>query len=95
MNCGVELDALNTAQAIVAELPQGSFAQLSLGEGVDSENLTAGYDDGVLHMTIPASPKTQSRRLRSPARPGDSRVVPGTTVEQGETPADSLSASAG
>ena len=95
MNCGVELDALNTAQAIVAELPQGSFAQLSLGEGVDSENLTAGYDDGVLYMTIPASPKTQSRRLRSPVRPGDSRVVPGTIVEQGETPADSLSASAG
>jgi HSP20 family protein len=45
-------------QVIAAERPQGSFArQLSLGEGVDSENLTAGYADGVLHVTIPASPK--------------------------------------
>ena len=42
----------------------GSFArQLSLGEGVDSENLTAGYANGVLHVTIPASPKTQARRV--------------------------------
>ncbi len=41
-------------QVIAAERPQGSFArQLSLGEGVDSENLTAGYTDGVLHVTIP------------------------------------------
>jgi HSP20 family protein len=49
-------------QVIVAERPQGPFTRrLSLGEGVDSENLTAGYADGVLHLTIPASPKTQPR----------------------------------
>ena len=37
----------DSGQVIVAERPQGSFArQLSLGEGVDSENLTAGYTDG-------------------------------------------------
>ena len=54
----------DSGQVIVAERPQGSFArQLSLGEGVDSENLTAGYADGVLHVTIPASPKTQARRV--------------------------------
>ena len=51
-------------QVIVAERPQGSFTrQLSLGEGVDSENLTADYADGVLHVTIPVSPKTQARRV--------------------------------
>jgi HSP20 family protein len=39
---------------IVAERPQGSFTrQLSLGEGVDSENLTAGYADGVLPCDHP------------------------------------------
>jgi HSP20 family molecular chaperone IbpA len=44
----------DSGQVIVAEPPQGSFArQLSLGEGVDSENLTAGYAGGVLHVTIP------------------------------------------
>ena len=51
-------------QVIVAERPQGSFTrQLSLGEGVDAEHLTAGYADGVLHVTIPASPKAQARRV--------------------------------
>jgi HSP20 family protein len=52
------------AQVIVAERPQGSFSrQLSLGEGVDSEHLTADYAEGVLHVTIPASPKVQPRRI--------------------------------
>ena len=61
----------DSGQVIVAERPQGSFArQLSLGEGVDSENLTAGYAGGVLHVTIPASPKTRARRVKSPVRPG-------------------------
>jgi hypothetical protein len=33
----------DSEQVIAADLPQGSFAQwLTLGEGVDAENLTAG-----------------------------------------------------
>jgi len=76
-------------QVIVAERPQGSFTrQLSLGEGVDSENLTAAYADGVLHLTIPVSPKTQARRVEITHAPGGSRTVPGT-AEPGEAPASS------
>src|SRR6266571_7036591 len=61
----------DSAQVIVAERPQGSFArQLSLGEGVDSENLTAGYADGVLHVTIPRHRRPRPAGLRSPMRPG-------------------------
>ncbi len=49
---------------IAAERPQGSFSrQLTLGEGVDADHLTATYADGVLHVTIPASPKVQPRRI--------------------------------
>ena len=77
-------------QVIVAERPQGSFTrQLSLGEGVDSENLTAAYADGVLHLTIPVSPKTQARRIEITHAPGGSRTISGSTVEQGEAPAGS------
>ena len=77
-------------QVIVAERPQGSFTrQLSLGEGVDAENLTASYADGVLHVTIPASPKTQARRVEVTRAAGGSRIVPGSTVEPGEAPAGS------
>jgi HSP20 family protein len=71
-------------QVIVAERPQGSVArQLSLGEGVDPENLTAGYADGVLHVTIPASPKAQARRVEVTRAAGGSRVVPGSTARAG------------
>ena len=63
--------------------------QLSLGEGLNSENLTAGYADGVLHVTIPASPKAQARRVQVTRAAGGSRVVPGSTVAPDEAPADS------
>ena len=77
-------------QVIVAERPQGSFTrQLSLGEGADSENLTAGYAGGVLHLTIPVSPKAQARRIEITQAPGGSRTISGSTVGQGEAPAGS------
>ena len=83
-------------QVIAAERPQGSFArQLSLGEGVDAENLTAGYADGVLHVTIPASPKAQARRVKVTHAAAGSRVVPGSTVEPGEAPAGTTGGGAG
>jgi len=75
---------------IVAERPQGSFTrQLSLGEGVDSENLTAEYADGVLHVIIPASPKTQPRRVEVTRAAGGGRTISGATVAQDDAPTGS------
>jgi HSP20 family protein len=55
----------DTDHVVAAERPQGAFSrQLTLGEGVDPEHLTATYTDGVLHVTIPASPKIQPRRIQ-------------------------------
>ena len=86
----------DSEQVIVAERPQGSFTrQLSLGEGVDSENLTAAYADGVLHLTIPVSPKTQARRVEITHAPGGSRTISGSTVEPGEAPAARTGGGAG
>jgi len=86
----------DSGQVIAAERPQGSFArQLSLGEAVDSENLTAGYADGVLHVTIPASPKSQARRVEVTRAAGGSRIVAGSTAEPGEAPAGSTGRGAG
>jgi HSP20 family protein len=63
-------------QVIVAERPQGTFTrQFSLGEGVDSEHLTAGYAEGVLHVTIPAAPKAQARRIDVQHAPAGGRTV--------------------
>ena len=68
--------------------PQGSFTRpLSLGEGVDPENLTVGYADGVLHLTIPVSPTTRARRVEITHAPGGSRTLSGSTSEQGGAPA--------
>jgi len=65
------------AQVIVAERPQGTFSrQLALGEGVDAENLTADYAEGVLRVTIPASPKVQPRRISITHEPASGRAVP-------------------
>jgi len=77
-------------QVIVAERSQGSFTrQLSLGEGVDSENLTAAYADGVLHVTLPASPRSQPRRVEITHASGAGRTISGSTVEPGDAPAGS------
>ena len=73
-------------QVIVAERSQGSFArQLSLGEGVDSENLTAAYTDGVLHVTIPASSRSQPRRIEITHAAGG-RTISGSAVEPDDAP---------
>ena len=54
---------------------------------MDPENLTAGYADGVLHLTIPVSPKTRARRVEITHAPGGSRTLSGSTSEQGGAPA--------
>ena len=71
-------------QVIAAERPQGSFTrQLALGEGVDSENLTAEYADGVLHVTIPASPKVQPRRVEITHAAGGRHTISGQRNQPG------------
>jgi len=71
------------AQVVAAERPQGTFSrQLALGEGVDAENLTADYAEGVLHVTIPASPKVQPRRIDITHAPAGRRAVPKTAAKK-------------
>src|SRR6266702_1297893 len=65
-----------------------------LGEGVDSANLTASYADGVLHVTIPASPKARARRVEIPRTAGGSRTISGSAAEQAEPPAGTTGADA-
>src|SRR3974390_2463130 len=72
----------DSEHVIVAERPQGSFTrQLSLGEGVDSDHLTADYADGVLRVTIPAAPKAQARRIEITHAPARTRTVAGRAAK--------------
>jgi HSP20 family protein len=51
-------------QVLVAERPQGKFSrQVTVGTTIDTENISASYEGGVLTMTLPVSPKAKPRRV--------------------------------
>ena len=57
---------------ITRERQSATFVrQLSLGQGVDTERISASYDNGVLSVTIPVSEKARSRKIEvvSASRP--------------------------
>lgn len=60
---------------ITREREGASFLrQLSLGQGVDTERISASYDNGVLSVTIPVSEKAKPRKIEVSAE-GRSPVV--------------------
>ncbi|MEW1812568.1 Hsp20/alpha crystallin family protein [Pseudarthrobacter phenanthrenivorans] len=51
-------------ELIAAERPRGVFSrQLLLGESLDTENVKASYDGGVLTVRIPVAAKAQPRKI--------------------------------
>ena len=53
------------AKWLVQERPSGSYLrQFSLGEGLDMEQISATYDNGVLSVIIPVSEKAKPRRIQ-------------------------------
>lgn len=58
---------------ITRERTPGSFLrQLSLGQGIDTENISASYDNGVLSVMIPMSERARPRKVQ---------VSSGNTIE--------------
>ena len=57
-------DPAENMQVLAGERAQGNFSRtLQLGDNLDSEGLTASYDDGVLHLTIPVADKAKPRKV--------------------------------
>jgi HSP20 family protein len=51
-------------ELLVCERPHARFRrQVYLGESLDTENIRASYENGVLRVTIPVSREQQSRRI--------------------------------
>lgn len=49
---------------VVAERPRGTFSrQLFLGETLNTDNLQASYDAGVLSVHIPVTEQAKPRRV--------------------------------
>lgn len=52
------------AKWLVQERPTGTYLrQFSLGEGVDTERISASYDNGVLSVVLPVSEKAKPRKI--------------------------------
>lgn len=52
------------AKWILQERPAGSFLrQMTLGEGLDREHVSAHYDNGVLSVMIPVSEQARPRKV--------------------------------
>jgi HSP20 family protein len=57
-------EAGENQQILASERPQGNFRrQLFLGEGLDTEGVEAGYDNGVLTVTIPVAAQAKARKV--------------------------------
>ena len=51
-------------QVVASERPHGTFRrQLFLGEGLDVDHVDAGYEHGVLTITIPVAEQAKPRRV--------------------------------
>lgn len=49
---------------LVSERPHGVFSrQIQLGKGLDVDNISAGYTDGVLQLTIPVANEAKPRKV--------------------------------
>ena len=52
------------AELIAAERPRGVFSrQLMLGDNLDTENISASYDAGVLTLQIPVAERAKPRKI--------------------------------
>jgi HSP20 family protein len=52
------------AEVVLCERPHARFSrQLYLGENVETEGVKAGYENGVLTITIPVSQKARPRKI--------------------------------
>lgn len=82
---------------VVCERPTGAFTrQMALGDGLDLDNVSADYRDGVLTVTIPVAEQAKPRRIavgRGDTHEGH-RVISGSTAESSR-PVEAKRASAG
>lgn len=59
-----ERDADDELTVILNERPQGSFSrQFFLGDGLDPDKIEAGYDAGVLTISIPVAEQAKARKI--------------------------------
>jgi HSP20 family protein len=82
---------------LARERQSGSFLrQLNLGQGIDTERITATYENGVLSVTIPVSERAKPRKIEvGTANSGNTITVgassPSSSEQQGSDATSSAS----
>jgi HSP20 family protein len=63
-------------EMVAAERPRGVFSrQLILGDTLDTDNITASYDSGVLTLRIPVAEKSKPRKVAIGANAANRQVI--------------------
>lgn len=63
-------------EVVVAERPQGTFSrQLFLGENLDTDQIEAAYENGVLRLGIPVAESAKPRRVEVTSAVGSAGTV--------------------
>lgn len=64
-------DTRDGVKWLTQERPYGSYLrQFSVGEGIDSDKITANYGNGVLSLVIPVSERAKPRKIEVTAGAG-------------------------
>lgn len=63
-------------QMVASERPFGIFSRdLMLGDSLDTENVTASYDAGVLSVRIPVAEKARPRKIQIESSAGQAQQI--------------------
>jgi HSP20 family protein len=63
-------------EMIAAERPRGVFSrQLILGDNLDTDNISAGYDAGVLTLRIPVAERAKPRKIQITSTGEDRQAI--------------------
>jgi HSP20 family protein len=73
----------DNVEMLAAERPRGVFSrQLVVGDTLDTDNITASYDAGVLSLKIPVAEKSKPRRITIGSNNRDHHVVAHESADQ-------------
>ncbi len=68
-------------EMLAAERPRGVFSrQLVVGDTLDTDNITASYDTGVLTLKIPVAEKSKPRKITIGSDKNDHQIIDQTSV---------------
>jgi HSP20 family protein len=77
----------DNVEMLAAERPRGVFSrQLVVGDTLDTDNITASYETGVLSLKIPVAEKSKPRKITIGGNNRDQHVIQHEAADQNRQP---------